>query len=64
MATKPQHEMLDIEEQLARITKMNAETGKLVQETKLSTPVAYFQGAGAFAALLGAITLILKATGN
>jgi hypothetical protein len=61
MATAPQHDALNIEEQLARIAKMrredekmSVEINKLIQEIKLATPVVFFQGAVAMAALIGA----------
>ena len=54
MATVPQHEILDIEEQLVRIAEMRVRTDKLIQETRLATPQMFFQGALAMAALIGA----------
>lgn len=61
MTTKPQHETLDIEEQLARIAQMRvdaekswAQTHKLFQEIRLATPQMFFQGAIAMAAMIGA----------
>ena len=54
MATAPQHEILDVEEQLVRIAEMRVRTDKLIQETRLATPQMFFQGALAMAALIGA----------
>jgi hypothetical protein len=54
MATAPQHEILDIEEQLVRIAEMRVRTDKLIQETRLASPQMFFQGALAMAALIGA----------
>ena len=61
MTTRPQHETLNIEEQLARIAQMRvdseksqAQIHKLIEETRFTTPQVIFQGAIAMAALLGA----------
>ena len=50
MATQPQRESLDIDEQIARIEKMQAELQKVMQDIKLATPQMFFQGALAMAA--------------
>ncbi len=67
MTTQPQHETLNIEEQLARIAQMRidseksqAQTHKLIEETRLVTPQVIFQGAIAMAALLGAGAALAK----
>ena len=74
MATAPQHDRLNIEEQLARIAKMrrdhektsveiqrtSVEIQKLVQDIKLATPQMFFQGGVAAAALIGATAVITK----
>ena len=74
MATAPQHDTLNIEEQLARLAKMrrddektsadiqktSAEIQKLIQDVKLATPQMFFQGAFATAALIGATATIAK----
>ena len=60
MATAPQHDTLNIEEQLARIAKMRVETDKLIQDTRLATPQMFFQGALAMAALIGAGAALAK----
>ncbi len=60
MASNPQRETLDLDEQIARIQKVNAELGKILQETKLATPQTFFQGAIAMAALIGAGIALAK----
>ncbi len=60
MATNPQREALDLDEQIARIEKMQAELSKILQETKLATPQMFFQGALAMAALIGAGVALAK----
>lgn len=67
MTTQPQHETLNIEEQLARIAQMRidseksqAQTHKLIEETRLVTPQVIFQGAIAMAALMGAGAALAK----
>lgn len=60
MVLKPQQEMLNIEEQLARIAKMRVETDKLIEETRLATPQTFFQGAIAMGALIGAGAALAK----
>lgn len=61
MATQPFTEILDLEEQIARIQKMrredektSVEIQKLIQDIKLATPHTFFQGALAMAGLIGA----------
>ena len=67
MTTQPQHETLNIEEQLARIAQMRIDseksqalTHKLIEETRLVTPQVIFQGAIAMAALMGAGAALAK----
>ena len=60
MATQPQRESLDIDEQIARIEKMQAELQKIMQDIKLATPQMFFQGALAMAALIGAGAALTK----
>lgn len=67
MATQPQLDKLDIDEQIARIEKMQAElqkvmreTQKIVQDTRLATPQMFFQGALAMAAMIGAGVALVK----
>ncbi len=67
MATAPQHETLDIEEQLARIAKMRVETDKAIEETRkiirdtdFMPRVMIFQAMIATAGLLGAGAAIAK----
>lgn len=60
MASNPQRETLDLDEQIARIQKMNAALGKILQETKLATSQTFFQGAIAMAALIGAGIALAK----
>ena len=60
MATQPQRESLDIDEQIARIEKMQAELQKVMQDIKLATPQMFFQGALAMAALIGAGAALAK----
>lgn len=51
---------LDMREQLERIDKMQAETRKIMQDTKLATPQTFFQGALAMAAMIGAGVALAK----
>ena len=67
MATAPQHETLNIEEQLARIAKMRVETDKAIEETRkiiretdIMPRAMIFQAMIATAALLGAGAAIAK----
>ena len=67
MATAPQHETLDIEEQLARIAKMRVETDKAIEETRkiirdtdFMPRMMIFQAMIATAGLLGAGAAIAK----
>ncbi len=67
MTTRPQHETLNIEEQLARIAQMRvdseksqAQTTKLVQDIRLAAPQTFFQGGLAMAALIGAGAALAK----
>lgn len=63
MASQAQREILDIDEQIARIEKTQAEVRKIVQETRLATPQMYFQGSLATAALIGAAVAVFKVFG-
>ena len=60
MATQPQRETLDLDKQIARIEKTQAELGKILQETRPATPETIFQGGLAVAALIGAGAALAK----
>ena len=60
MASVPQHETLNIEEQLARIAKMRVETDKRIQDTRLATPQMFFQGGAVMAGLIAAVAALIK----
>jgi hypothetical protein len=67
MATQSSSLPLDIQEQIARIQKMNEETARLIQEsrkigqdTKVVPYATVFQGLIAVAALLGAGAALAK----
>ena len=60
MATQPQGDTLDSDEQIARIQKVQAELQKIMQETRLATPQMFFQGALAMAAMIGAGAALAK----
>jgi len=67
MATTPNKDRLDVEEQIARVSKLvedivksQAETAKLTAETQFMPRVVIFQAMLATAALLGAGAAIAK----
>ncbi len=67
MATTPQRDPLDIDEQSTRIRAMIAdidkrrvEVQKITQAIKLATPQMFFQGALAMAAIIGAGAALAK----
>jgi hypothetical protein len=61
MVSAPQHETLNIEEQLARIAKMRIETDKLIQETRHATfRQMFFQGGAVMAGLIVAVATLIN----
>ena len=67
MATHLDDDLLDLQEQIARIRMMGIEQDKrqveirkLMQDIKLATPQMFFQGGLAMAALIGAGAALAK----
>ena len=60
MATQPHHDSRNVDEQIARIEKMQAELQKIMPDTRRATSRMFFQGGLAVAVLIGAGAALAK----